>query len=711
MSSTDDDLPFVKRSGIAVGHAVERHLINEVDGAGSFRTRFRISADGREVTRMRTKDGMPEVVTERTGGEAEEDFGMCFLGIPRDNTNTEGYSPTGDDRITHICKTVGRNSFDYPHTYASAGPHKFVPYTAKTIGPMTWWSKDIATRDKRPVVVSWQGCNGTRALRPPDIKLPHSNPLYGVLQKWPHEDKILAPAVWVNGYKIDLGSYLPGGWGVLSAALRKDSDGWKLLVVTVHSTDGLPAVPRIYTLKATAPLRNGKRFSKVKVTGVDTYVTLSGLPNTLNATCAPPFFNKSATKCVWVQSAGVSSGFAAAGELDVATGVFTAISIVANIPSGSPQYGGVLLAMDYVDDTLNYIVGVGYDTVADTETTGTTGAYHPSITITGTYNPAACDANADCTWVNASDPYDKTKVASQRGEFKIIKMPSGEAVYTLPRLSQYTTHGRAGQSSAPEPVTAHLDKWYADGVCHTVQTPDRVTMSFANFQEATGISTLTGAVQSTAMLACDVRADVYVIHSKFQEYVYSTTYTSTVTWSVDAPIYFGSPINPAYFSPVGWPDAVSSGSFIEDYTSDDVTRIVTVVGQSTTYTHDERTRTMNVHRVTPGAYSFSYAVTDETSHLATGDPVPTTVYPVSCVGDAASFGVLVPTLCAASSDYKRAFTQVMWPAKGFSELRFFKTDPATHEVLSSSLVSVRYSPGADSAISGGVFLPLWGKFA
>ena len=73
MSKDDFDHLTIRRTryGTPQGDAVERTMLDAINDTGSFRTRIRQNADG-STTRMKTKGGMPEFVTDEAPEKAEQ---------------------------------------------------------------------------------------------------------------------------------------------------------------------------------------------------------------------------------------------------------------------------------------------------------------------------------------------------------------------------------------------------------------------------------------------------------------------------------------------------------------------------------------------------------------------------------------------------------------------------------------------------------------
>lgn len=710
MSYDDDKFAplFPTRFGGAIGTGNERKMLDNIGGGESFRTKVRLNPDG-STTTLRTRDGMPRFTTVKKEGKPTVPLtGLCFLGVPRDDANTEGYSPLSDGRITSICKAVGKAAFDNPAEYSTGAKTEFAPHTAQLIGALTWYSRDIKTADQQPIVVSWAGCNGARIVQLPDVREPRPDSVWPV-PAWPHEKRKIQPSLWVNGSLVDLSGYLPTGWGVLSAALAKDAvEGWLLRVVAMHDTNNV--TPKIYTFNVTRPFDGQKAFRPISISNLHAEVELTGMANVIPA--APPFFNKSASKFAWVVNTDVatSGGNLKLGEVDAVTGVFAAVPVVVDVPASATVYLKILLAVDYVDDEMVHLAFITHNLA--TSAVGSQ-AEGPSVihsrSQSGYDNLPACDANLTFTWTapSSSSSYSQVESVEQAARFALS---TGEDLFQVMLGQQVVEAGSYSISSSLSASTTTLSKYESGGSCVFDFSVPSITATIGWSAEYNQVSSVRTNMSPPTVLACDLRARLLVLFTKYQE----TEGTNSISESAaSAPVttVFSGGYPPVDIMPPL--PAPQSANYMTTTRVDAVERIVAVAGGEVVF--DESVAVTNY----PGGglnssgtiANWVYVPGGTTNYTtSTGAQVPTTISPLACYNGAPAFGISMPTVCAASADGEHAFVQVLWPAKNMANMQFVRLNKQTGLFESQSVVPFRYSPGANSTISGPLFLPLWGVF-
>ena len=131
---------FPTRTGSAIGASKERGMLDNIGGSGSFRTQLWNQPDG-STTRLKTKDGMPEFITE--GGKETLIEAAKFVTGHTDSYVWRGW-PTAPIAPTQVVKDKD---------------------ITKTPGTLTWYpnavltpaEKGIGTQPVFPSVVTWMG--------------------------------------------------------------------------------------------------------------------------------------------------------------------------------------------------------------------------------------------------------------------------------------------------------------------------------------------------------------------------------------------------------------------------------------------------------------------------------------------------------------------------------------------------------------------------
>lgn len=144
MGRYDDDKKgglFPTRTGPAIGASKERGMLDNIGGSDSFRTQLWNQPDG-STTRLKTKNGMPEFITEPGGKEALTEVAKFVTG------HTDSYvwrgwptapiAPTQVVKDKDITKTPGTLTW-YPNAVLSAA------------------EKSIGTQPVFPSAVTWRG--------------------------------------------------------------------------------------------------------------------------------------------------------------------------------------------------------------------------------------------------------------------------------------------------------------------------------------------------------------------------------------------------------------------------------------------------------------------------------------------------------------------------------------------------------------------------
>ncbi len=163
MGSYDDEKKggiFPTHTGPHIGTSKARGMLDNIGGsAGAIRTQQWIQPDG-STTRLKTKDGMPEFITEKRNSA----MAVCsdkFFGIPTSSDHELGYTPNG--YVGPVCVWKLWPKF----TQAPDSPEELVPIAPLTTtvgldttdnmpGCVTWFS-ELAKADGKPIVVSWAG--------------------------------------------------------------------------------------------------------------------------------------------------------------------------------------------------------------------------------------------------------------------------------------------------------------------------------------------------------------------------------------------------------------------------------------------------------------------------------------------------------------------------------------------------------------------------
>ena len=704
MSWSDDDWGkpfFPTRFGSPQGHATERKMLDAVGGFDGIRTKIRTNPDG-STTILKTRGGMPRFFTEDKKSVIEPkkiaEY-LCFLGVPRDTTHSAGYSPLADGNVTHICRNVGDENFSFPATYNTGGIKEFVPLTNELIGPMTWFSDEITTSDGQPIVVSWAGMNGFRGVSWPDVREPRP------VSAWPHESQKIKPVVWVNGEAVSIS--LPIQHGVLSAAIAKSGGIWLLRVVGMHDTNSGTAT--VYTFEITPPVSTSGKFTPVTVSGFSSAYPVSFSMYTSQRPCSPPFFNKSADKFLWVIYT-YDSGFYCMklGEVSASDGVFALADVKADTPSDQAYNEQNLLAADYDGDTLVYSLFVGYAERTDQSGSVSNGTSSVSRSVSGYDNLYLCDTNMtyDYTFNSSSGSFVQTINSLTR--YKLLS--ANKSAVKIDMTSDYTrqtSESFAGSFS----TSSHTLVRYRDGggACIFQTSPMQDSILTMDVSKS---SQITQAIRNTnitpSLLACDLRANILVSLIMFEDndYSYSRTLQYADTYLVARPVVGG------YVSYYGTSQRLSTppntAPVTETSTTKKYARLLVTVGETTLYDTTIQTGTDTVDTSTPyGSASFPYEQPVVSSYQAESPSLQTLTRLITTNHHAVTLGVFLhPAVCALSGKRDHAFVQAFWPEQNKDYSSFVVIDGQTGSVIRSSVVPVKYSPGAGSTISGPIFLPM-----
>lgn len=339
MARYDDDDKggiFPTRTGPSIGASKERGMLDNLGGSDSFRTQLWNQPDG-SVTRLKTKNGMPEFITEPAKGGCSVQYIDKFFATPSSETYPSGYAPPGtalpkgpfSEWVSWMGKTVAPSAAPAPARAigelapkSELDPDPALGYTVP--GSVTWFSNKI-TVNGYPVVVSWRGNNsragtygtiGQTAISSWTTK-PSSNTGFRLDADCYLGVTDFSKYVWLSDrIKIDVGVT------VWSAALRKISGVTYLYVV--HGSDIYRAKIRLFSGDGECLVLNRKLSEKPLV------MTLLGTFGEGDLS-QMPFFNQSGTKIVLFRSAKQisaspvpSPGWAIA-EVDVDTFAVTTV--------------------------------------------------------------------------------------------------------------------------------------------------------------------------------------------------------------------------------------------------------------------------------------------------------------------------------------------------------------------------------------------------
>lgn len=405
---------FPSRTGPSIGASKERGMLDNVGGSNSFKTKMWLQPDGC-VTRLKTKDGMPEFITEQP--VEKKMYIDKFFATPSSEAYQSGYVPAGTAAtkgpFSEWLRWMGKTSA--PLSAGSSGPGgalnpvRALDNTAP--GSITWYSNSFKLNGCH-VVLSWRGSN-SRAGTYGDIgeasisdwTTKPSN-LYGfrleadcfsVATDFSHY-------VWLSDkIRIDVG--IP----VWSAALRKISGITYLYVVSGDN---------VYRAKiALLASKDGEPVLNSGLSKNPLLMTLVGNFG-IGDLAQMPFFNSSGTKIVLLRSVKQISDYPvpspdwSVAEVDIdtlsLTSVFTNMC-VHNTPDVTAYFSGTFpsnfaqgyshaahssldykfaVAADYRADELVYVTmriarTLGAYTVAYTATNDGAGLATFSMTTTG----------------------------------------------------------------------------------------------------------------------------------------------------------------------------------------------------------------------------------------------------------------------------------------------------------------------------------------
>lgn len=688
---------FPTRTGMATGSANERQMLEAIGGAEGFRTRLMNNADG-STTLLRTKGGMPqfETIPAATSIEIVKQLGVCFFAMPFDSANLYGYSPMGDGRFWHLCKDVYAADFTYPATHVSSGKYKLSPFSADSFGNMTWFS-DAVKSSEGCVIVSWAGCSGRRHLVG-DIR--HIRTPQG----WPKERTALAQNVWVNGDYLVIPD-IPAEHGIISAAIAKgdsqDSERW-LLRVVAYPNYPVIANPVVVTVKITAPIAADGKYTKpsiLETVSVQTVVLpLIGQEN--YAPTSPPFFSGSGSRFLWCAVA--YSGNARVLEVDAETLAVSVVQI--KVQTTAALVHASLFAVDYSKDDIMYCIE--HKAYGDILNTGSWS--YPNHLITQEELPIEYVGNGAIrhTFIGTATHHDGavSLAASYTATVtvflaKIDRASGSYSFQTIHSEHEQSTYSR--QRSTP--VSASItETWsyiaYQDG--SVVESGYPVERQYR--YDTTGSATENSlAIGPGSVSACDLRANAFVLKYSKHIQLYSATETGFSH-------YYSS--QPSYGAP-GTGSSSSSFSGHSDTSREDSESIKVIVDGAVIATFtDVYLSTQTSSDTTVDTYPQYFADYNESS-----SPGPLSLRNVDTLGgpfgsrNSEHNGVTEGPMavCALAPDINERFVHVQWATMQVNWAWFVGDQAFGH---STNSVPVRYSPGADSGLSGPLFLPLLDKF-
>lgn len=155
---------FPTRTGPAIGASKARGMLDNLGGSDSFRTKIWNQPDG-STTRLKTKDGMPEFITEPN--VENRLYIDKFFATPSSETYRAGYVPPGTDStkgpfsewVRWMGKTLAPSNAGSVSANGTLNPVRDLDDTVP--GSVTWYSSNFKLNGY-PLVLSWRG-NNSRA--------------------------------------------------------------------------------------------------------------------------------------------------------------------------------------------------------------------------------------------------------------------------------------------------------------------------------------------------------------------------------------------------------------------------------------------------------------------------------------------------------------------------------------------------------------------
>lgn len=656
---------FPTRVGNSVGTSKERSMLDNLGGSGSLRTQQWIQPDG-STTRLKTKDEMPEFITE--GGKEEgARYIDKFFATPSSATYQLGYAPPGvippKGPFSEWVKWMGKIKAPLPAGSTRTGdvltPVRVLDSTVP--GSTTWYSNKIRVNGY-PVILSWNGYNSRAGT-------------YGLLAQASIADWSVKPSD-ISGFQLDAdcgAGFSPYVWvsdkirisvgvTVWSAALRKEAG--RIYLYVVSGTSVYRAKIALFVMRGDDFVLNSN-LSKKPLS-----MTLVGNFG-MGSLSQIPFFNQSGTKIVLFRSAKQisaspvpSPGWSIA-EVDVDTLAVTAVftnmctqdtpavtvyltgSFPSNYAEGFTQssYNSmdykIAVAADYRDDVLVYV----------------------TIRFTRTLNA-----------------YTVTYTATNNG--------AGVATFTE-------------STSGPETSDVVTVEHSVDGKIFEVRslTASVVTRTYSGIQDVpNSVYNVTSGISANGGLAtrCDtmpflIAADLRHDFTMFAYRLETLTLTGTGTWSHPGNVYVMSPQ--------------------EDRTYDSVYRC---------FVRDAELFRV-VHQYAPASstgMSASLGAAAPFTGISLPAPVSATQTrydngPYSFILDD-TIGGVTQNVCAkvahitVSPNGKAAYVGLCWPTTdtetGVDEMYFTFIDSHGNRGT-QRIPAATYAPGAASYLSGGIFYP------
>lgn len=134
MSKDDFDHLTIRRTryGTARGDAIERKMLDAIDDTGSYRTRILMHPDGTQ-TRMKTKGGMPEFITDEVSQQGQES--VCSIAMDSGVVDLQSASLIGTLAGDHDSGFLLRTDYVAAHVAASDDPESTGPILGKIHPP------------------------------------------------------------------------------------------------------------------------------------------------------------------------------------------------------------------------------------------------------------------------------------------------------------------------------------------------------------------------------------------------------------------------------------------------------------------------------------------------------------------------------------------------------------------------------------------------
>lgn len=668
MGSYDDEKKggiFPTHTGPHIGTSKARGMLDNIGGsAGAIRTQQWIQPDG-STTRLKTKDGMPEFITEPPK-RTDQQYVDKFFATPSSETHQSGYAPSGvvppKGPFSEWVRWMGKTKAPLPAGSTGTGgvldPVRVLDSTVP--GSTTWYSNSFKVNGY-PVVLSWRGYNSRAGT-------------YGLLAETSISNWSVKPSD-IDGFQLaaDCGTgFSPYVWisdkirisvgvTVWSAALRKVSGSTYLYVISGAS---------VYRAKLSLLVAKGEDFV------LNSDLAKNPLPMTflgnfgVSGLSQVPFFNQSGTKAVLFRSAKElssspvpSPGWSVA-EVDIDTLAVTAV--FTNVcTQGTP-------------DVTSYLSGSFPSSFSEGFTTAAYNSIDYKVAVAADYREDVLvyvTLRLERTWSDYTVSYSATNDGAGLATFtESTTGPQASDVVT----AEHSEDGRIFEVVSP--VGASVTRTYSG----TQDIPNGI------YNVVSGISASGVSLRFEAMpflISADLRHDFTVFAYRMD----TLTVTGTGSWSHPGNVYSMSPG--------------------EDREYDSVYRCFIRDAELFRVTHPYATATSDSVSSSVGAPAPFTGISLPSPSSGTQTRYDNGPYSF-VLGD--TIGGDVIDVCAkvahvtVSPDGKAAYVGLCWPTTdtetGVDEMYFTFVD-ANGNRVTQRIPASTYAPGAASYLSGGIFYP------